>query len=163
MDIKVYSSEFKNWSALSEEERSFFIGDKYLPLHKNSAERISLMKGKPARNFINEAFYKLPGYSTAATSEFKEEKSIFIIDVWGDAEKTQKVREWLYHCAIPFSRTVYLLYDHEKVVKTDWKTLLRFWDAFSWSVGIAMVALDTTKQWACEFHHEDLITFYEYY
>ena len=37
--------------------------------------------------------------------------------------------------------------------------VVRYWDAFAWPVGYAMLAVDHTLQWACCFHHEDVIAF----
>ncbi len=44
-------------------------------------------------------------------------------------------------------------------VVTSWKILVKYWDAFAWSVGFAMYAFDTSMNWICEFNHEDTIAY----
>ena len=79
-------------------------------------------------------------------------------NVWGDQTKIAAVRDWLYQAGVPFSTQVFLL-RHEEVVATDWKTLVRYWDAFARSVGVEMLIIDHTKSWLCTFHHEQVLTF----
>lgn len=45
------------------------------------------------------------------------------------------------------------------VVQTTWRMVVRYWDAFAWSVGFKMIAVDQTLRWACCFHDEELIVF----
>jgi hypothetical protein len=65
----------------------------------------------------------------------------------------------LFDRGIPFRRTAYLLYEQDQVVQATWRMVVRYWNAFAWSVGYAMMAVDHTLQWACCFHHEDVIVF----
>ena len=162
MELARYAQHFKRWDRLSEAERDFFVGDEYLPLNSAHAERIEILQGHEAREFIREALHKVPGYSPTATSAFVQEKHITIIDVWNDKAKIQEVRDWLYHTGVPFSRRVFLLYDN-RVVSTDWKIVVKYWDALAWNVGVEMLALDESKTWVCSFHHEDVITFRSYF
>jgi hypothetical protein len=37
--------------------------------------------------------------------------------------------------------------------------VVRYWDAFAWNVGDAMIAVDHTLGWACCFHHEEFFVF----
>lgn len=161
MEVTRYMSLFRKWNSLSEAERDFFVGDEYLPLDESHAERIEVLLGKEARGFIKEALCKAPGYSYAATSTCVQEKSIALADVWNDQIGIQGVRDWLHQTGVPLSSRVFLLYD-TAVVSTDWEIVVAYWDAFAWSVGVEMIALDESKSWVCSFHHEDVITFRSY-
>ena len=162
MNLAEYEPYFIQWSSLTEEQRDlFFIGDEYLPLPDSHADRIKVLIGAEARSFMGEALHAVPGYSSAATSIFVQEKFISTADVWTDEAKVQAVRDWLYHTGVPFSRRVFLLYDR-LVVSTDWKIVVKYWDAFAWSVGVATLILDESKTWVCRFDHEDVITFSSY-
>ena len=47
----------------------------------------------------------------------------------------------------------------DRIILTSWKILVKYWDAFAWSVGFAMYAFDTSMNWICEFNHEDTIAY----
>jgi len=154
-----YEDQFHSWEHLSVKQREeFFIGEEYLPLPPTHADRIRVLHGAPARELIKKALVGFPGYSSTATSKFTREESILLTDVWNDQSKIQQVRDWLHNKGLSYSSLVHLLYD-DLVVATDWKIVVKYWDAFAWRVGIEMLALDSTKSWACSFHHEDAITF----
>lgn len=161
MNIDQFSKNFKSWSNLTEDEKDFFCGDEHLPFHANHEDRISVLSGSEAREMIKQALFQIPEYKAGVLSDKRNEDSILLGEVWGDDEKIGEVRQWLYDKGVPFSTTVYLLYDNQ-VVKVDWKFLVTYWDSLAWNVGVAMVATDLTGKWACEFHHEDAITFYKY-
>lgn len=150
--------EFTEWDSLTEQQRAFFFGDDYLPLPPSHAVRISRLHGIRAVEFIRLALYQLPKYSPAALSDFKQKQVMLLEDVWGDQTKISEVREWLYQTGVPFSTQVFLL-RHEEVIATDWKTLVKYWDAFARSVGVEMLIVDQTKSWICTFHHEQVLTF----
>jgi len=57
---------------------------------------------------------------------------------------------------------VYLFYDRAMILSMPWKIVLRYWNAWAWSVGYSMIAVDSTCQWACMFHHENMIEFGRY-
>jgi hypothetical protein len=155
-----YKNHFQSWNQLTGEQREeFFIGDEYLPLPETHADRIRVLQGTVAREFIKEALAGVPGYSSSATSRFTKEESILLSGVWNDQKRIQEVRDWLHHRGLSYSTPVHLLYD-DLVVETDWKIVVRYWDALAWSVGVEMLALDSTKSWTCSFHHEDVVTFY---
>lgn len=161
MQLKDYFEEFTAWDLLTEQQRSFFWGEDYLPLPPSHAARISRLHGIRAVEFIRLALYQLPNYSLAALTDFKHKQVVLLEDVWGDQTKIAEVRDWLYQTSVPFSTQVFLL-RHEEVIATDWKTLVLYWDAFAWSVGVEMLVVDQTKSWLCTFHHEQVITFMRY-
>ncbi|MEC7121096.1 MAG: hypothetical protein VXW65_14510 [Pseudomonadota bacterium] len=156
MQLQDYFKEFTAWDALSERQRSFFYGDDYLPLPASHAARISRLHGIRAVEFIRLALYQMPNNTSFALTDFKHEQVMLLEGVWGDQARITAVRDWLYQTGMPFSTQVFLL-RHEEVIATDWKTLVRYWDAFAWSVGV-----DQTKSWLCAFHHEQVMTFMRY-
>jgi hypothetical protein len=78
---------------------------------------------------------------------------------WNTDEGIQSVRQWLHDCGVPYSTTVYLFYDRAMILAMPWKIVLRYWNAWAWSVGYSMTVVDSTCQWACMFHHENVIQF----
>lgn len=150
----------RNWIELREEDRSFFFfGDEYLPLHPNHAAQIALLDAKSGENVSTWGFAAIPqGWPDSNEIKYTAEESLSIADCWNESTRRSEVREWLFGRGVPFRRVVYLLYEH-RVVQTTWKMVVRYWDAFAWSVGYAMVAVDHTLEWACCFHHEDVIVF----
>jgi hypothetical protein len=149
------------WSDLPERERAFFsFGDDYLPLHPNHAAQLRLLIPADAQRLATWAFSALPaGWPDRTDQRFEHEQQRSVSECWRDAGRRAEVRRWLFNLGIPFRRTVYLLYERDVVVQTTWRMVVRYWDAFAWSVGYAMVAVDHSLQWACCFHHEDIIVF----
>jgi hypothetical protein len=151
----------RRWDDLPERDRDFFcFGDDYLPLHPNHAAQIALLVRADADRLIGWAFSAIPaGWPDRTDQRFEREEQLSVRDCWNDAGHRSEVRRWLFDCGIPFNRTVYLMYELGRVVQTTWHQLIRYWDAFAWSVGYAMVVVDHTLDWACCFHHEDVIVF----
>lgn len=151
----------RNWSDLSDDERSFFqFDDEYLPLPADHAAKISLVEHGDATRLATWAFASIPpGWPDRADGGYAIEERLGIRDSWNDPVRREDVRRWLYERGVPFGRTVYLLYERDRVVRTTWQMAVKYWDAFAWSVGYAMIATDHTLQWACCFHHEDVIVF----
>ena len=77
---------------------------------------------------------------------------------FGDEGDRARVRHWLFERGIPYRRTVYLMYP-VGVIETSWRVFVRHWDSFTHSVGFAMIAVDSTLQWAGCFHHEQVFVF----
>ncbi|MES2670562.1 MAG: hypothetical protein V4673_09125 [Pseudomonadota bacterium] len=156
------NSGSKKWAALSNKEQSrIFTGESYLPLPSPHAERIEALFGIKAVQLGRELLKDVPGYSASANGKFQRNEMRSIADSWNSPQDVQATREWLHRRSVPYSTSIYLVYD-EIVVATEWKLLVKYWDAFSWSVGVAMLALNERKSWVCEFHHEDVITFQSY-
>ena len=149
------------WEDLTEADRGFFcFAEDYLPLHPNHAAQIGLLAPVDAARVSAWAFSAIPpGWPDRTDQRFEHEEQLVVRDCWDEASRRDEVRRWLFERGIPFHRVVYLLYESERVVQATWKMVVRYWDAFSWSVGYAMVAVDHTLQWACCFHHEDVILF----
>ena len=100
-----------------------------------------------------------PGWPDRTDERFEQEAELAIGDCWDDPARRAEVRRWLFERSVPFGRTVYLLYERDRVVQATWRMVVRYWDAFAYSVGLSMVAVDYTLQWACCFHHEEVIIF----
>jgi hypothetical protein len=146
---------------LPERDRSFFsFGDDYLPLPPSHATQISLLYHADAKRVAAWAFSSIPpGWPDCTDQRFEREEELSVSECWDDAGRRADVRRWLFDRGIPFRRIVYLLYERDRVVQATWRMIVRYWDAFAWSVGYAMVTVDHTLQWACCFHHEDMIVF----
>jgi hypothetical protein len=148
------------WAELSARDRAFFCGDYYLPLHPHHAAQISLLDPADAGRVANRAFSAIPpGWPEWSDQPFEVEEQMSVHECWKDEARRAEVTRWLFRRGIPFRRTVYLLYERDRVVRTTWRMVVRYWDAFAWSVGYAMFAADDTLQWACCFHHEDVFVF----
>ncbi len=74
----------------------------------------------------------------------------------------QAVRAWLHGQGVPYKTTIYAFYDQDQILAMPWRLLLKYWDAFAWRVGYSMIATDASCQWACMFHHENVIEFGAY-
>jgi hypothetical protein len=151
----------RGWENLSQCERGFFHDwDEYLPLPPNYAAQIRLLLSDDARRLNAWADSAIPyGWPERSEQRFRFEEELNVDECWKDEEGLARVRGWLFDRGIPFRRTVYLLYDRQRVVETTWKMVVRDWDAFSWNVGDAMFAIDHTLQWAGCFHHESVFIF----
>jgi hypothetical protein len=152
------------WPELSERERLVFsFDDEYLPLHPNHAAQINLLAPEDAARVVSYGFAGIPaGWPDVSDQRFTYEARLRINDNWNDEARRDEVRRWLADRGVPFSRTVYLLYERDRVVQATWRMVVRYWEAFAWSVGYAMLVVDHTLQWACCFHHEDVIVFGSY-
>jgi hypothetical protein len=149
------------WDELLKWDRSFFcFTDDYLPLHPNHAAQIGLLTPADASRLSEWVFEAIPpGWPERGEQRFKYGARIVVRDSWHDTVRRSDVRRWLYQRGIPFRRTIYLIYERNQVVQTSWRMVVRYWDAFAWSVGYAMIAVDHTLEWACCFHHEEVFIF----
>jgi hypothetical protein len=80
-------------------------------------------------------------------------------DSWNTEAGSRSVRQWLHDRGVRYGTTVYLFYDDPLILSMPWRILVRYWNAWAWSVGYSMTAVDSTCQWACMFHHENVIEF----
>jgi hypothetical protein len=149
------------WDDLMGSDRFFFDREgAYLPLHPNHAAQIGLLDQPDAARLCEWAYSALPlRWPDCTEQRFAREAQCVVRDGWNDAGRRAEVRRWLFERGVPFRRVVYLIYERDRVVQTTWRMVVRYWDAFAWSVGYAMVAVDHTLLWACCFHHEDVFVF----
>ena len=150
------------FSQLNERERCFFIGDEYLPLPDNHVAQLILLDRESSRRVkLFAAAGLFQDHDGDDLTRFPLVDHKLLHDKWNADSDIQDVRQWLHDLGIPYSRDVFLWYD-QSVVFTSWKIVARYWDAFTWSVGMVMHAFDHTLSWVCEFHHEDVISFYTF-
>ncbi|MEM7591250.1 MAG: hypothetical protein AAF383_06990 [Cyanobacteria bacterium P01_A01_bin.83] len=148
----------KTFNELSEKETGFFTGDEYLPLPNDHALQIIILDRESLAMVKSLAMSRFNEYLVYGCNSFSYVQKKPLHDKWNSELGIQEVRQWLYDLGIPFSQKVFLLYSDNMIV-TSWKILVKYWDAFAWSVGVAMYAFDTSMNWICEFHHEDVITY----
>ena len=158
-----FTVSVRPWSELSEKERDFFcFSDDEAQFPSTHATQIALLTPADAVRPTSWMFAAMPeGWPTQPGTgrQFKFEVALPIRECWGDPVRLAEVRRWLFDLGIPFRRIVYLIYAPNRVVQTTWRMVVRYWDVFTWPVGNVMVAADHTLQWACRFHHEDVIIF----
>ena len=150
-------SSGRRFDELSERERSFFVGDEYLPLSPNHCERIKLLSRIDAQRIWDWLPLKNRVLWPSPKSSFTHQDSLLL--KW-DADEDPEVRDWLWSRSIPFGREVFILHDDRRtVIQTEWKMLVRYWDAFSWSVGVEALVIDRSLSWCCHLHHESVLIF----
>jgi hypothetical protein len=156
-----FSVAVRPWDDLAGSDRFFFCFEgAYLPLHPNHAAQIGLLERADAARVSAWAYSGVaPGWPDRTERRFAREARCLVRDSWNDAGRRAEVRRWLFERGVPFRRVVYLLYERDRVVQTTWRMVVRYWDAFAWSVGYAMLVVDHTLRWACCFHHEDVFVF----
>lgn len=147
-----YENKFKSWENYAELPFGLsFLGDE-LELEKYFSQRLKFLKGFEATEFIRLIYKEIP-------KSFRNKIILDIADSWSADIEIAKIREWLFQCKIPFDQDIYMLYD-ENVIKTKWKVFVKYWDIFSWSIGISLKIIDHTRSWLLEVHHENILTFY---
>ena len=150
----------RSFDELSEKERAFFVGDHYLPLDASHCERIRLLAREDALKLWSWMPFKHRVFGASGNSLFNDIDSIRL--EW-NADEDPEVRDWLFKRGIPFAREVFILHhDRRTVIRTDWKMLVRYWDAFSWSVGVEALVIDRSVSWCCRLHHESVLVFEEF-
>jgi len=152
------------WNELPESQREFFcFKDEYLPLPNEHALRIQRLTPDSAQRVWQWLCPSLPPQWPESDPHFSNE-TVFRLDHdnWNTDAGVQTVRQWLHDRSVPYASDVFLMYDTHRIVRMPWKLLVKYWDALAWSVGYAMIAMDHTRQWACCFHHENVILFGAY-
>jgi hypothetical protein len=148
------------WELVPERERTpICFEDEFKELPPNHAAQIRMVDPKDSEILQTWAFAAIPSGWPDHESGYEFEEKLGVGDCWNDPSRIAGVQDWLYRRGVPFQRTVYLLYERDNTVETSWKIVVRYWDSFARSVGYAMIAVDHTLQWACCFHHEDVIVF----
>jgi hypothetical protein len=156
-----FTFESVGWNDLSQADRSFFcIQDEYLPLPPEHAAQIKRLTPEVARRLWQWLEPSLPTGWPESEPHFANQTILRLEDrSWNTDDGVQTVRQWLHDRGIPYSTDVFLVYEAHQIIQMPWKLLVKYWDALAWSVGYSMIALDRTRQWACCFHHEDVIVF----
>lgn len=90
---------------------------------------------------------------------FQHVESTGIVDSHGNGEEDARIRKWLYRCAIPFDRRIFLVWQPEWVIETSWKMLVKYWTDFYYPISDDLTVCDESLQWALLFHHKDEVFF----
>ncbi len=118
--------------------------DQVRPLDSSSAMRIS--------RFVSDSglHVEIPFRS----GFFQHVESTKIAESHGNGEEDDRIRKWLYRCAIPFDRKIFLIWQPEWVVETTWKMLLKYWTDFYYPISDDLTVCDESLQWSLLFFHE---------
>ena len=156
-----FEIESVGWNDLPDSKRDFFcFEDEYLPLPTEHAVQIRSLAPESADRVWRWLWPSLPSGWPESEPHFANQSELVLdYENWNSDDGAQIVRQWLHDRAIPYSSDVFLIYESDKIVRMPWKLVVKYWDALAWSVGYAMIAMDATRQWACCFHHEDVIVF----
>lgn len=166
MQLEDFLPQFTPWGELKEEQKSFFYLADDITLSKTDIAQTSVLFGEAAASFINVMLDSVPGYSSTASRQVLHNDSLNLATLAGQANAVEVVRQWLCQTAVPVEKPVYLLYQaHNEfwVVATTWQILVRYWEAFTFSVTVDMLVLDSTKDWLCRFQMEvEVVSFIKY-
>lgn len=166
MIIESFSTTFKPWPELTQQQKSFFHLADNTGLADEDAAQTSVLFGEAAASFINVMLDSVPGYSSTASRQVLHKESLNLAALAGQANKFEAVRQWLYQTGVPLAAPVYVLYQaHNEfwVVATTWRILVNYWEAFTFSVTVDMLVLDSSKDWLCRFQMEvEVISFVRY-
>jgi hypothetical protein len=149
------------WDEMPESDREFFcFEDEYLPLPSEHAHQIHRLTSGDARRIWQWLGPSLPPGWPESKPHFQNE-TVFKLEHenWNSDDGVQVVRKWLHDRGVPYASDAFLVYEAHQIVRMPWKLLVKYWDALAWSVRYSKIALDHTRQWACCFHHEDVIVF----
>ncbi len=152
MYLTDYENNFKSWKTYKELLMGLSFLDRESELEKYLSHSTTYLNGFEATEFARLMYKGMP----------KSFKSNFFIDIsesWNSDFEIARVREWLFQRRLSFDQTIYMLYD-ENIIKTKWKVFVKYWDIFSWSVGMSLIILSPTRNWMLEVHHERVINFY---
>lgn len=154
MTMDSRNTGFIPWSSLNEQQKSFFYLAEGATLADADAAQISVLFGEAAASFIKIMLEGVPDYSSTASRQVLHTDSLNLAALAGQANESEVVRQWLYQTGVPVAAPVYVLYQaHNEfwVVATAWQILVSYWDAFTFSVTVDMLVLDSSKNWLCRF------------
>lgn len=166
MTTEIFSSGFIPLPELTEQQKSFFYLTNDLPLPEIDTAQVSVLQGDDAASFIKVILDGVPGYSSTASRQVLHTDSLNLAELVGQANESEAVRQWLQQTGVPVAAPLYLLYQaHNEfwVVASTWGILVNYWEAFTFSVAVDMLVLDSTKDWLCRFQMEvEVVSFIKY-
>lgn len=145
---------FIPWSSLNEQQKFFFYLAEGATLADTDTAQNSVLFGEAAASFITALLEGVPGYSPTTTRCILQQDRLNLAQLAGQANEIDIVGQWLYQTGVPVAAPVYVLYQaHNEfwVVATTWRILVSYWEAFTFSVAVDMLVLDSTKDWLCRF------------
>jgi hypothetical protein len=122
------------------------------PLNAQSAETIGQFTGD---SDLHRDFPFRDGF-------FRSIESILIDDSHDshvNPDEVARIRKWLYRRGIPFQRNIFLSWNHDCAVVTNWKMLVKYWSSFYYPASYDLTVLDESLEWAVLFFHEGAIYF----
>lgn len=137
-----------------------FTDPKYSVLpaaHLEQVRPLDTISAKRVSRFVSES--GLHDEIPFRASIFQHVESTKIGDSHGNEEEDDRIRKWLYRCAIPFDRKIFLIWQPEWVVETTWKMLVKYWTDFYYPISDDLTVCDESLQWALLFFHEHEIFF----
>ncbi|HBN78189.1 MAG TPA: hypothetical protein DD473_20740 [Planctomycetaceae bacterium] len=149
------------WNEMSDSERDFFsFESEYLPIPLAHADQICRLNNSSSKLVWKWLGAALPAHWPEAEAQFPNQL-VFNLEShnWNSDEGMQAVRQWLHDRNIPYSESMFLMYEPGKVIQLPWKLFVKYWDALTWSVGACAIVMDHKCKWALCFHHEDVIIF----
>jgi hypothetical protein len=151
------------WSDLAASKRGFaWLEENYGPLPQNQLSSISRVSPDDTVR-LNAWLGGLLPQTSMDQLGFPHSDIIRLGDEnWSTTAGIQAVREWLHARGVPYNTSIYAFYDQDQILVMPWRLLLKYWDVFAWRVGYSMIATDASCQWACMFHHENVIEFGAY-
>ena len=154
MQFADFLPDFTPWSSLDGRQKSFFYLNEGVTLADADTAQISVLYGEAAASFITAILEGIPGYSSAASRQIVQNDKLNLAPLAGQANESNVVQQWLYQTGVPVAAPVYVLYQaHNEfwVVATTWRILVNYWEAFTFSVAVDMLVLDSSKNWLCRF------------
>jgi hypothetical protein len=148
---------FSPWLSLNEQQKSFFYLSDNCMLAEEDAAQISVLYGDSVAIFITVMLEGIPDYCSTTSRQVLHKDSLNLAALEGQANESDVVQQWLYQTGVPVAAPVYVLYQaHNEfwVVATTWHILVSYWEAFTFSVAVDMLVLDSTKNWLCRFQME---------
>ena len=145
---------FIPWVSLNGRQKSFFYLAEGATLADTDAAQITILFGDAAASFITAMLEGVPGYCSTASRHILQQDRLNLAQLAGQANESEVVQQWLYQTGVPLAAPVYVLYQaHNEfwVVATTWRILVNYWEAFTFSVAVDMLVLDSSKDWLCRF------------
>ena len=92
---------------------------------------------------------------------FRHHETTEIGDSHGDADEDQRIRKWLYRCAIPIDCSILLSWSETRAITTTWKMLVKYWTSFYYPFSDDLTVIDRSLslEWCLLFHHEHELHF----
>ena len=112
------------------------------PFNKFASEYLS--------DFISNA--KLHEQIPFSANFFKTLENIRI-----EENNNEEIKQWLSSRKLSLQKTVYLSWDNETAIKTNWNTVINLWNSFFYSSSDDLTIFDESLEWSILFFHENTI------
>jgi hypothetical protein len=89
---------------------------------------------------------------------FSHVEETSLVGAHEDAERASAIRKWLYERGLPFQHDVLLSWGRHAAVRTTWKIVVRYFDAFWYPSSDDLTVVDASLTWVVLFHHEEVLS-----